>query len=362
MGNLFNKREIAGAIIFLMVALIVILLARMAEQREDPRAAEAVEILEAEAVVERADTTHHLRPFDPNTVDYETLRALGMSRQEAVSLLKFRASGKIFRIAEDVALCYGISDSAYRVLAPYINIGEEFRIKPRVYYEFKPRERKRDTVVYLTPSPFLIDTVTAAYLQAIGAFTRRQAEAFLRWRDRSGFYDMEEVRRCYVVDDSVATALERYILFPERPTEEPEEEFVGINSADSATLVGIYGIGPYTAHNILIYRARLGGFVRVEQLREVKGLLEKNYAKILPQIYCDSCEIKKIDINFATPSELLVHPYLGPKLVRQIIKHRRLKGGWTCIEELVNEHILTEEEAERLRPYALFVPQADKTE
>ena len=46
---------------------------------------------------ERVDSAR-LRPFDPNRADYEELRSLGLSKYEAVSLLKYRASGKIFRI------------------------------------------------------------------------------------------------------------------------------------------------------------------------------------------------------------------------------------------------------------------------
>ena len=64
-------------------------------------------------------------------------------------------------------------------------------------------------------------------------------------------------------------------------------------------------------------------------------------------------EIQKIDINFATPSEL-DHPYIGPKLMRKIVKQRQLKGGWTCTQEMIEQNILTQEEAERLAPYVVF--------
>ncbi len=344
MAKLFTEREINGAVAFLLLAGLLVVALFLTKPRPDRLFAD-----EAAQWMEQRDTAQ-LAPFDPNTVTYEALRAIGMSRYEAVSLLKYRASGKVFRIAEDVALCYGITDSAFAVLRPYIRIAEEFRLTPHSYHDYPTRTPQQPL---LKPSPFRIDTVSVAYLRAIGAFTKRQAEAFIRWRDRSGFYDMEEVRACYVVDDSVATALEPYILFPERVAS-PWEQPIELNRADSATLRSVVGIGEKTVVQILSYRERLGGFYRVEQLAEVKGVTEQNFEKILQQIYCDSNEIQKIDINFAIPMRLREHPYLPPKTLRRLLKHRQLKGGWTSTQEMIDENILSQEEAARLRPYLVF--------
>lgn len=195
--------------------------------------------------------------------------------------------------------------------------------------------------------------MSVRYLRAIGALSKRQAEAFIRWRDLSGIYDMEELRDCYVVSDSVASALEPYVIFPERKPR-PIEEPVELNTADSAALRSVSGIGPKTVVSILVYRERLGGFLRAEQLAEVPGVTERNYEKILKQIYCDSCKIRKIDINFASPKVLGRHPYIAPRTLRKLLKARQLKGGWSTAEELVEENILTREEAARLAPYLRF--------
>lgn len=362
MANFFTKREMGQGVLLMAMLLTIVLLWSLARERESGQEATIAieEACESEEVTRAATTdTLRLRPFDPNTVSYEELIGMGMSRREAVALVKFRATGKEFRIPEDVALCYALTDSAYQVLKPYILIGEKYRIRP-TRDEARPFDRNTTTEPLLAPTPFRIDTVSARYLRAIGAFTKRQAEAFIRWRDRSGFRDMEEVRGCYVVEDSVATALEPYIIFPERDLS-PFEAPVDINTADSARLVEVVGIGPKTAEAIIRYRERLGGFVRVEQLAEVRGVMESNYEKILQQICCKDVEIQKIDINFATPSEL-DHPYIGPRLVRKIVKQRQLKGGWTCTQELVNDNIWTREEAERLEPYVVFGVQRAESE
>lgn len=342
MAKFFSEREIRAIAVFLPLAGLLVLGVVLVRPKADPAAA-----LRAEAEMEERADTLVMRPFDPNTVDYDGLRRLGLSKHEAVSLLKYRAAGKIFRIPEDLTLCYGIDDSLFRRLEPYVRIGRKYAIAPQ---EFR---RGRVVAEPMPPSRFRLDTVSARYLRAIGALSKRQAEAFIRWRDLSGIYDMEELRACYVVSDSVAAALEPYIIFPERQAA-PIDEPVEINTADSAALRSVVGIGERTVVSILNYRGRLGGFVCVEQLAEVPGVTERNYEKILKQICCDSCEIRKIDVNFATPKVLGRHPYIPPQTLRKLLKKRQLKGGWSTAEELIEDKILTREEAARLAPYLRF--------
>lgn len=342
MAEFFSKREIRAVAVFLPLAGLLIAALSLGRSKADPEAARR-----AEAAMETRADSVAMRPFDPNTATFDELRALGFSKYEAVSLLKYRASGKVFRIPEDLILCYGIDDSLYRRVAPWIRIGRKYAIAPAQY------RTGRLLPEPLAPAPFRIDTVSARYLRAIGALSKRQAEAFVRWRDLHGIRDPEELRACYVVSDSVAAALEPYVIFPER-TVPPIEQPVELNAADSAALRSVVGIGAKTVGAILAYRERLGGFVCVEQLAEVPGITERNYEKISKQIRCDSCGIRKIDINFATPKTLGRHPYMAPATLRKLLKARQLKGGWNTAEELIEQHIMTREEAARLAPYLRF--------
>ena len=344
MANLFSDREIRAIAVFLPLAGLLIVALLLVRPAADPAAARRAEAEMEEAMPADSVVMAH---FDPNTATLGELRRLGLTKHEAVSLLKYRAAGKVFRIPEDLTLCYGISDSLYRRLEPWIHIGRKYAIAPHEY------RTERILPEPLAPRQFRIDTVGARYLRAIGALSKRQADVFIRWRDLSGIYDMEDLRECYVVSDSVATALEPYIIFPERKIH-PIDQPVELNTADSAALRSVTGIGPKTVMEILHYRERLGGFVRVEQLAEVPGVRERNYERILKQIYCDSCKIRKIDINFASPKVLGKHPYIAPQALRKLLKARQLKGGWSTAEELIEQNILTRGEAARLVPYLQF--------
>ncbi len=349
MSNLFSRQEIRATVIFLPLAFLVILGIKLFRPVADP---DTVRNLQRESEVQDSVRLH---PFDPNTVTYEELRAMGWPKPTAVSLLKYRESGKVFRIREDVALCYHIDDSTYQALKPYIRIGEKYRLRPHTTSGHKTFTRPARKTIPL--APFRMDTVSARYLKATGVLSKRQAEALIRWRDLSGIYDMEELCECYVVSDSAATLLKPFVIFPAKPRDMLKEP-VEINTADSATLRSVKGIGEKTVMRILTYRDRLGGFARKEQLQEVEGVTEQNYELILKQISVNYYVIRKIDINFASRDELARHPYITPRILRKLLRKRQLKGGWSSAEELILDDILTKEEAERLAPYVVFGSEA----
>ena len=303
-----------------------------------------------------------LQQFDPNVDSYEAMREKGVPVEVAVGIVRWRSYGKVYRLREDLALVSGMTDSLYTLLAPYAVISDSVAARPVYTVERAESQNHNKNISQKVEYPaerFAVDTVTAEYLTRWG-LSLRQAEVVVRYRDASGgIFDEEHLRRCYVISDEVAERLLRYIVFSEKPlpeqtTSKPKEERVEINSADSATLVTIDGIGAKSASEIIKYRKLLGGYHSVEQLSELKCITESNFEKILPKIWCDSFVISKIDINFARSLELERHPYVSAQALRRIVKQRQLKGGWSKIEEMIDDDILSEEEAKRLAPYLRF--------
>ncbi len=236
----------------------------------------------------------------------------------------------------------------------------------RTHHDTHPREYKH----HEKPTPKLTEfdpnTLTTSGFEALG-FSHRQAEAIIRYREaRGGFRTADDLGRSYVVSDEMMARLRPYIRIASPPTEPPtttgpepvvEKTASGpveINTADSATLRTVSGIGNVLVVRILDYRERLGGYVHAGQLSEIPGMYPENFQRIVTQISVDSCKIQKIDVNFASPSVLGRHPYITAEALRKLLKNRQLKGGWRSTEELVNENILTPEQASRLAPYFVF--------
>lgn len=289
--------------------------------------------------------------FDPNTATYDELLQLGFDKRTAVGIIKYRTAGKVFGIAEELALCYGVTEEMFARVRPYIKIGAE--------YATKPKNRDFDTIrterkSRFSPRPFelfSIDTVGVEYLRLIG-FSTRQAEALIEYRNRGrGIFSMNELRDCYAVSEEMADSLAHFVILSVR---DPYEGLVEINSADSATLRKVRGIGEKTVVAVMEYRKLLGGFVRKEQIAELKCVTNDNFLRISEQIYCDSCKISKIDINFAPAKDFELHPYMTRRAAKLILETRESKGGWNSIEEMQMDNIFTEEQAKAIAPYLLF--------
>ena len=67
--------------------------------------------------------------------------------------------------------------------------------------------------------------------------------------------------------------------------QELKNKSININSASLEQLIMIPGIGVKTAENILAYRKSLGGFHRIDELLEVKGIGDSKFEKIKKYIY-----------------------------------------------------------------------------
>jgi competence protein ComEA len=59
---------------------------------------------------------------------------------------------------------------------------------------------------------------------------------------------------------------------------------VNINSASASELEALPGIGAKTAARIIEYRQKNGPFKKIEELMNVRGVGEKNFLKLKPQI------------------------------------------------------------------------------
>jgi competence protein ComEA len=59
---------------------------------------------------------------------------------------------------------------------------------------------------------------------------------------------------------------------------------VNLNTATAADLEGLPGIGAKTAARIIEYRQKNGPFKKIEELMNVRGVGEKNFLKLKPQL------------------------------------------------------------------------------
>ncbi|MCL2561216.1 MAG: helix-hairpin-helix domain-containing protein [Rikenellaceae bacterium] len=360
----FSRREMRGVLWLLpLLAVVGILLVVAGRPRFEKsfleRAAEGgtVQIATVEEEFE-------LFEFDPNTVTLQELCRLGFTQRTAAGIIRYRERGRRFEIPEDFATCYGVSLEKYTELEPYIVIGEEFRARPRsVERSVTTRNTAPARSTFRNNAPALADfdpnTLDAGGFEALG-FSQAQAAAIVRYRTSiGGFRTPDDFERSYVVSEQMFERLRPHIKISRPELRKiPEPTLIELNTADSARLRTVSGIGEVLVVRVLSYRERLGGFMCAEQLREIQGMTPENFERIRQQIFVDSSAVRKININFAPHAELAEvlgrHPYISAEELRKLLSSRQLKGGWKTIEDMVVENIITQRQAERLAPYLMF--------
>ncbi len=215
----------------------------------------------------------------------------------------------------------------------------------------------------LHPFPFNPNTITEEEGLKMG-LTDRQVRNIINYRESGGhFYSKNDLGKLYTISESDFEQLESFIVLPDvsrsvrtnrekNKSKETKNEsempkpvkkeipIVDINTVDSATFVELPQIGSYTAGRIVAYREKLGGFIELEQLREVKGMDSTRYETVLPYLRLENVEIQKLDINRTDFKTLVNHPYLNYNQVKAIVSHREKKGmikNWVQLQTIVGE-------------------------
>jgi competence protein ComEA len=196
------------------------------------------------------------------------------------------------------------------------------------------------------------NTSTAADWQKLG-LTAKQAAIIKNYTAKGGrFRKAEDLKKIYGLTKVDYARLAPFIIIAEEKA--ADNVVVELNSADSAKLTSVEGIGPGFAKRIIYYRERLGGFASKEQLKEVYGLDELKYKEVAGQLKVDAGRIRKININTITFDKLRLMPYLDYKQVNAIIEYRKQHGNYTSIADIENIAIIDDGILRKIEPYLVF--------
>lgn len=235
-----------------------------------------------------------MQVFDPNTADSSTLVHLGLKKWQASNMLKYRAKGGRYRQAEDMKKLYGMTDSMYQALLPYIQIDtmavKQYRDSVRksridtTQSDSVPRyiSPKRDTVLNLRTA----DTTELKLIRGIGSYRAKQIVPYRQ--QLGGFTHVEQLREIKALQPLLIDTL----------------------SADS----------------------------------------------LLAHFWLDSIIVEPLSVNSIGVERLQRHPYLSFEQAKAIYELRRRKVRLNSIEALEQLDCFTPEELLRVAPYLSFKP------
>lgn len=293
----FNRSDRNAVIILSGILIVLILLKSILPFVISKHPADFSEIKAAfkewESEQLRQDSTTLLRlfAFNPNTITEAAMDSLDFPVFVKQNILRYRKAGGSFTSAEDIHKIYGMTDSLFQIIQPYIQMETN-------------EKGKRLAVHSVTRNTTQIET--------------------------------NSLNQNYQARKAPSSTV---------------PEMVELNSADSSALVALPGIGPVFAKRIIRYRDLLGGFYHKEQLLEVYNFPVETYNSLAEDLQVDTLAIKKLRINFLDFSELLRHPYLNKQQVEAIVKHREKTGSFKNLSKVAEIQAFDSETFARIRPY-----------
>jgi len=214
-------------------------------------------------------------------------------------------------------------------------------------FKFDPNSADSATFVKLGLKPFVASNI-------------------LKFRSKAGkFRTVESFSKVYGITPEKYNELQPYIAIAEikqpakdslksTTTTKIKNLIVDLNSADTTELMKVYGIGRGYAKSIVRFRQQTGGFVSVEQLRDLYGMSDESYRKISPACRINTDLVRKISVNTASVERLNAHPYLNFYESKAIYEYRRRKGKLKSINELSALPDLKPETIRKIQPYLSF--------
>ena len=206
-------------------------------------------------------------------------------------------------------------------------------------------------------SSFNPNNLSSAQWVQLG-LSSHQADIIKHYEAKGGrFYTKEDVQKIYGLTADDYKRLEPYITIPGAEKYKAKIKtgtVIELNSADSAKLTTLPGVGPSFAVRIIRYRNRLGGFYKKEQLKEIYGVDSLLYSDIRNQVTINAKKVVRIDINTISFAQLRIFPYLNYKQVNAIIAYRAQHGNYTSINDMKNIVLLDNLTIQKIEPYLSF--------
>lgn len=222
-----------------------------------------------------------MQVFDPNTADSSTLVHLGFKPWQAKNMIKYRAAGGKYRKPEDLKKLYGMTDSMYQALTPYIYIAREEVDSVAVDSLRKdslPRweEENKDTILNLRTA----DTVELKMIHGIGSYRARQ---IVRYREQlGGFVSVEQVLEAKGMENVDADSLLAHFWIDSVKIEPMNVNSVGVQRLSRH---------PYLrfeqAQAIYELRRKKIRLDSIQQLQQIECISSETLEKIAPYLNFD---------------------------------------------------------------------------
>jgi len=281
--------------------------------------------------------------FDPNTATFNDFVRLGISEKVANIICNYRERGGSFQEPADFQKIWSLKKEDYARLLPFIHL------------KSKPEIPSGIAAPKITAELFSFDpnSATETDLQRLG-LPERTVKSILNYREKGGkFRKKEDLEKIYTLSEEDCARITPYAVFSEVVANTPPPypvvyaggfnrpgiktsalASVDINQASKEEWMSLPGIGEMRAQQLVNYREKLGGFLSVEQIREMHNFPDSVFQTIKPNLMIGTAGIRKLNLNEVSVADLDAHPYISKRQAELIVAFREQHGALSSPDDL----------------------------
>ncbi|MEQ8520195.1 MAG: helix-hairpin-helix domain-containing protein [Cytophagales bacterium] len=277
----FSQSESKGFIIFFLLVLVFFILSNFLPdlifQTEVSYKSNSIKIQDYIKEVPR-QSSHNQRNIlikkrvsDPNTMSFMDWRNIGLDQKLADRIISFRLNGGRFNIKEDLKKIYGLSDSIYNEIDPYLAMAHFEPSKKRFSsfnnnYNKNRFEKKTETQNIHKQLPDLnkCDSSDLLFIKGIGP---KRASRIIKYRNRlGGFKNINQLNEVYGIDSTVYINLISNTILKE----DSAINKINLNAVSFEELLKHPYVDYNTCKVIINYRKQHGKFESLKDLKQIK--------------------------------------------------------------------------------------------
>lgn len=219
--------------------------------------------------------------FDPNTLDADGFKKLGLRDKTIHILINYRNKGGKFRKPDDLAKVYGLKQEEFQRLKPYIFIASA---APANSYSNQTNADKRVNNTDYTPEnkpryvskTIEVNTADIAGFESLYGIGNKLATKIVNFRDKlGGFYSVDQVGETYGIPDSTFQRIKAQLKVDAGFIKK-----ININTASYDELNNHPYISAKLAFQVLKQRKEKGNFTAIENVKELVAQTNDSYERV----------------------------------------------------------------------------------
>lgn len=216
-----------------------------------------------------------LFPFDPNTASEAEFLQLGLPQFLVARLLKYREKGGYFFEKTDFKKLYGLSETEYTRLEPFIEIAKSTAFaRPAAYAGGSGKETA-------PIAPIDINAATPEDWQRLPGIGAARAYKIIRYRDKlGGFVQAAQVAETFGLPDSIFQKIRTFLQLAS-----PLYRKINLNTATQDELDNHPYVDFKQAQLLVSYRTQHGPFNSVDDIERIAAFTDREWLnKIKPYL------------------------------------------------------------------------------